>query len=525
VEQNTDGYKLNRQIGAGLAGPLWSADSPSGEKVAIRRFASAAPQGSEDWLAARGHFLQAARQAATLKQARVAQVLEVIDEGSEAWAVMEFLPGETLAAVIAKERIPPQQANFMLRLMALTLDHAHQSGVVHGDFKPSNIFVGEKRSIRITDFAISPRARRNLRGAMPSAWVHGYLSPEHLLAPATIGPRSDQYALAAIAYHLYTGHAPFEQPGGDAGPAILRGILPPASSLNRSLSPGIDAVISRAMARDPGQRYSSCTALIEELETGMAPVAPPVTEKKQSSSAKLLYAGMGSLALALIAAAMLLRSGTKQEPAKTVTIPGTQLATAPPPTAPTNPPKEAQQQKRSPMSPQSGNSSRPPGPSGNTVIRERAAVPARANPVERSQESARTVVLPKTIPVNQTPLSPAPSAQVPIPIYGPDVPKGLSLVAYSRQKTIGSGISFSQKDPTLGEMGAGDLKVEVRANGPLGKGVLSIEWQIDGTVAWATQVRPGGTYEYRNEPSPGTYKITLRQDVSKVAEYTFRITP
>lgn len=535
-----DGYKLIRQIGTGLAGPLWLADSPSGSRVAIRRFASAAPQGSDEWLAARAHFLQSARQAATLKQPRVARVLEIIDEGSEAWVVSEFLTDEPLSTLLNREKLSPEQANFMLRAMAVTLDYVHQSGVVHGDLKPSNIFVGDKRSIRLTDFAISPRARRNLRGPMPAAWVHGYLSPEHLLAPATIGPKSDQYALAAIAWHLYTGQTPFGQSGADPSHAILQGLLTPASSVNRSLPRGLDAAISRALARDPAHRYPSCTALVEELEAAVTPVSDPAFERKESSP-KAMYAGIASLVLALVIAAFLLRPS-----AKTTTLAKVQTPPVTAPAAQTVPvsPAAGAEPKTTAKSPKKDPPKPKPFPDGNGA--QAPAAPVRSESVGRSDDASasrppkqvagsgspsgslaslgialggRPAVVPAAGPQGQRVADP------PIPIYGPDVPKGFSLVVYSRRNLVGQGISFALKDPSLGEMGAGDLRAEVRANGPVGKGTLSLEWELDGTPMSASLVKPGAVYEYRNEPSPGTYKVILRQDANKVAEYTFRITP
>ena len=190
VEQSD--YKLIRNLGSGLAGEVWLAEGPSG-RVAMRRFRSTAIQGSEDWIADRSHFLQAGRQSLTLRNPRIVSVLDVIDEGADGWVAAEFVPDETLDALLLREKLPVEQTTYLLRLIALTLDFAHRSGVPHGDLKPSNIFVDEKRTVRLTDFAISPRARRNPRGAMDPAWVHPYLSPEHFIAPVSIGARSDQY--------------------------------------------------------------------------------------------------------------------------------------------------------------------------------------------------------------------------------------------------------------------------------------------------------------------------------------------
>src|ERR1700733_2813487 len=147
-------YKLIRNLGSGLAGEVWLADGPSG-RVAMRRFGSTAVQGSEDWLADRSRFLQAGRQSLTLRNPRIVSVLDVIDERANEWIAAEFVQDETLDALLQREKLPVEQISYMLRSIALALDYAHASGVPHGDLKPSNIFVGEKRNVRVTDFAIS----------------------------------------------------------------------------------------------------------------------------------------------------------------------------------------------------------------------------------------------------------------------------------------------------------------------------------------------------------------------------------
>jgi serine/threonine-protein kinase len=509
----------------------------------MRRFGSTAVQGSEEWIADRSYFLQAGRQSLTLRNPRIVSVLDVIEERANVWVAAEFVQDETLDAVLQREKLSAEQTSYMLRLMALALDYAHASGVPHGDLKPSNIFVGEKRTIRLTDFAISPRARRSPQGAMDPAWVHPYLSPEHFIAPASIGARSDQYSLAAIAYRMYTGKAPFAAPGGNPSPAILRGQVATPSTVNRNLPAGIDIPILRALSRDPAQRYSSCIEFVEQLEASLVPTAPlPVAAG--GSSPKLMYAGLGSLVVALGIAAALMLSGksASKEVKKLDQTATTQISVVtPPPVAPS--PKTAALQKTPPAI------STKPSP----IPRTQAVPPAQRNPPTETVAASERPVAPQpvqsapNIPISSQNIkkianavqpaltgvsvrvqsAPPPTREVVLP-PPVDAHPGYSLKVFSRDEAkhpIENGLSFAFRDPELGEMGVGDLKAHVVLNGPPpGKGPLTIEWKVDGTTMDGHLVNPNTISEFGNEPIPGAYRVVLRQGANTVAEYTFRIT-
>jgi serine/threonine protein kinase len=542
--EQADGYRLIRQIGNGLSGPVWTADGPT-VRVALRQFVSHAVQGSEDWVGDRAHFLQSGRAGLNLKTPKVVQVLEAIDDGADAWIAMEFIQDETLDSLLSKDRVPVERATYMLRVAAVTLDHAHRSGVVHGDLKPSNIFVGSDSSVKISDFAISPRAKRNRRGTMSSDWVHPYLSPEHLLSPATIGPKSDQYALAAIAYFMYTGQAPFARGADDPGPAILRGDLPLASSVNRSLPRGMDLPLLKALSRDPGQRYESCMQLIEALAAGLLPVASSPTSEKRRSAPAIMYAGIGSLVLALIVAGVLLRgrsqSGIQVKNAAAVVTRSTDA-----PAAVSQVGEAANTARQTGQRGSSGKADSAPARNTQSA-REPAAIQyTKPHPLAfpgSGTSQTEAIQRPQREPRYDPPAPVEPNARpaaVSIPVAplrsaAPDTslvmanlegaPKGFSLAVYSRSKPVGNGISFGFRDPVLGELGAGDLTARVLLNGPAGKGRLSLEWSIEGTPMNARFVNANSVVAYQNEPTPGTYKVTLRQDAKTVAEHTFRIIP
>lgn len=523
----SDGYKLIRQVGAGVAGPVWMADGPAG-RVAMRRFASPAPPGSDEWVADRAHFLQAGRQCLAFRHPRVVPIHDVIDDSDDAWISSDFVEDETLESILKHERLSTAQTNRILRSVAQVLDNAHRSGIVHGDLKPSRILVGDKKSVRLTDFAISPRARRSPRADFMASWVHPYLTPEHLIAPGTIGPRSDVYALAAIAYYMYSGKPPFSS-SGDIRAAILRGQLDLPATVSRALSSGLEAPLRKAMSRDPSQRFADCSELIGALEAGMGP-AGQLPDEKGGSSAKLIYAGIGSLIFAMVVAgALLFRAPRKAEVAAVVrpAAPSGPVV----PTASTGDLKAVKLKK-----------TRGGGQDAVAAIDRRPVAPAgKANPFppaatrEVTRETRVATVIDPPKPRNGTPQSTQvmtpgrPEIRVPPDVYT-QKPPGYSLEVYSRKANdpkhlIVKGLSFKYLDPDLGEMSRGDLKAMVFLNGPPpGKGhLLSIVWRIDGRPVDVQAVSPNTVAELDSEPVRGSYDVMLLLDKDQVADYTFRI--
>jgi len=530
-------YKLIRQVGAGISGAVWMADGPAGQ-VAMRQFASPAQPGSEEWLADRAHFLQAARQGLTFRSPRVVPVLDVIDDSDDAWVASEFVEDDTVESLLSHERLSVAQANRILRGAALALDQAHKSGIVHGDLRPSNIFVG-KKSVRVSDFAFSPRARRSPRTEWSPDWIHPFIAPEHLIAPGTIGPRSDVYALAAIGYYMYTGKLPFSS-SGDVRAAILRGQLDSPATVSRVLQGGLEVPLRKAMSRDPGLRFANCSEMIGALEAGAGSVGSVSEEEEKGGAAnKLIYVGIGSLILAMAVATFLL---FHHPAANTETAAKVVPAAASGPIAPTGQApvaadlKSAKKTKapvakvldsdqplaRSQSQAETSNGSRHdpfPKPEPKTVAPpQKQTIPSASSVFQQ----AGNLLQPKPTR-EETPVSPE--------VYTKQQ-KGYSLLVYSRKVNdpkhlIGKGISFKFLDPELGEMASGDLKAMVLLNGvpPPGKNQhLSVVWKVDGTPMDAHFVSPNTVTEFGSEPIAGTYDVMLMLDKDLVAEYTFRIT-
>jgi serine/threonine-protein kinase len=497
---NSEEYRIVRQVGNGLTGPIFLAEAASGP-VAIRKFRSRAEAGSEDSSEDLKHFLRGGRQAALLHHPRIVETLEVIDEGAQAYIASEFVEAETCETVLARESLPPEQANYVLRLVAIALDYAHQNEITHGDLKPSNIFMLPMRAVKIGDFAISPRARRHA-GPLPADLTHPYLSPEHLSAPQTIGPRSDQYALAAIAWRFYTGR-------------------PPSPNFRQTHDPiptAVEAVLLRALSRDPGDRYDSCLQFVDALDAGLVAVPAAAPEKKAS---RLIYAAAGGLALLLLVALILsARSRIESVPTGTIRTETTRTETTG---------TESAKAQAAPNIPVSASKTGIPGSAATgqaSYTKPKPTETGSSRELAQEKAPAQTYDTAPTVPVSTKPpvetarLSPRPES---IP-SSPQVAK-TELVLRSRERKIEPGTNIPYRDPELGEMALGDLSAVVQTTGPAMKGKLTLEWSLDDIPMGAPQiVIPNKPMPYGNEPTPGQYKIILKLNGAALSTSTFRIT-
>lgn len=484
-------YRLVRRIGWGIGGPVWVADGPLGQ-VAIRQLPSEGVLAGD-----RERFLHAGQQQMTLTDPAIVPTLQVIDTPDETAVVMQYLPVETLKSELLRRRFTPEESNALMRRVALALDFAHSRGVVHGDLKPSNIFLLPNQEVMVGDFAISPNARRDPLQPMTSNLVHPYLSPEHFNFPMLLEARSDQYSLAVIAYEMYTGRLPFD-PAGAALTAPGAEAMAP-SQVNPQIPPVVDSRLLKALSRNPAQRFNSCIEFISDLSAYLNAAPDTRAEKRVIRPIFLWAAGL----LAIIAAFLLLRPGKKADPPAVVAQAAPAEAT--PITAPVSKGKKKQPPAVPPRTSNSG------------------------NPI-----AVRNVVKPDPLPLAPKGFSPSnPAPRPPALTRGAAEPapanaaRTFTLDVLSRTQRIPKGGSFAIGDAHLGELGHGDLKALVRIQGPaLPPNKLTIEWSVNGVVTdRQKRITPSELVDYENEPTLGAYKVTVRLEGQSVAEFSFQITP
>ncbi|MCS6816603.1 MAG: protein kinase [Blastocatellia bacterium] len=265
-------YRIEAKIGQGGMGSVYRARHlGTGKVVALKVLLedlAAYPSFVE-------RFLHEARAAAYVMHPHAINIIDCGREEEIVYLLMEYLEGETLAEVLKREGpFSPQRAARILRQICSAVAEAHAQGIIHRDLKPANIILqqvaGEKDYVKVLDFGIAKVLDEQKRGALPisrSVFVGTpeYASPEQCNAKSpTVA--SDIYSLGVILYEMLAGRPPFE---GDPMDVMLKHVHeepPPLRVLRPELSPEMEAVVLRALHKDPAARPQSAWELAEEFE-------------------------------------------------------------------------------------------------------------------------------------------------------------------------------------------------------------------------------------------------------------------
>lgn len=218
----------------------------------------------------RERFLREARSIARLNHPNIVGVYQFAQEENLYFIAMAYLDGRDLREIIKesideKKPMPVDEMLKVLRDIASGLDYAHKNDIIHRDVKPSNIIVTTEGNAILTDFGLALNAVEGTIGNTFGS-VH-YIAPEQAISSAQAVPQSDQYSLAVIVYELLAGQVPFDD--ASAMSVALKHISdppPPIRDLNPNVSAELEAVVMRALDKEPNGRYVTVTDFINELE-------------------------------------------------------------------------------------------------------------------------------------------------------------------------------------------------------------------------------------------------------------------
>jgi eukaryotic-like serine/threonine-protein kinase len=203
-------------------------------------------------------FRREAQAAAGLNHPGIVAVFDTGADGDLHYIVMELVEGTTLGGILREGPVPFDRALEIAEDVCSALGVAHANGLVHRDVKPGNIMVTPSGSVKVMDFGIARAVSADtLTHTAALLGTATYLSPEQA-SGAPVDSRSDVYSLGVVLYELLAGHPPFsaESPVALALKHVRESPAPP-SSLNAALGPEVDAVVLRAMAKDPAHRFAS----------------------------------------------------------------------------------------------------------------------------------------------------------------------------------------------------------------------------------------------------------------------------
>ena len=262
-------YEIVSAIGAGGMGEVYRArDSQLDREIALKVL----PEGALAEAKARRRFRKEAHALSRLAHPHVATLHDFESFEGVDFLVMELVPGPSLEDLLGRGALPEKEVVRLGVQIARGLVAAHEQGVVHRDLKPSNIRLTPDGLVKILDFGLA-HVERPTEASVTTESAAGtvagtppYMSPEQILGKE-VDARTDVYGAGVVLYQMATGRRPF---GDRSGPRLVAAILsepPPAPrDVSAALSPGLEAVILKAIDKDPGLRYQTTRELLVDLE-------------------------------------------------------------------------------------------------------------------------------------------------------------------------------------------------------------------------------------------------------------------
>ena len=262
-------YRVVAPLGQGGMASVYKAFQPAVNRYVALKVLS--PYFTSD-----PQFAQRFRhEAALVAQLQHPHILPVFDFGESegyAYLAMPFIDAGTLANTLTGRPIPFDVVERVIRQVGDALDYAHSKGIVHRDLKPANVLLDERGNCLLADFGIA-RISEGATRLTVTGTIMGtpeYMSPEQA-SGETAGPASDIYSLGIVLYEMVTGRVPFR---ADTPIAVaikhVTAALPPPRASNASLTPAVEAVVLKALARAPADRFSSAADMSASLTAALA---------------------------------------------------------------------------------------------------------------------------------------------------------------------------------------------------------------------------------------------------------------
>lgn len=265
-------YVIQGELGRGAMGVVYRAQDPAiGRTLAIKTIRIGQFSDQREIQHVRDRMVREAQAAGILSHSNIVTIYDIQEDAGTVYIFMEYVEGDTLEKVLlADTPVEPKLILRIARQSAEALDYAHARGIVHRDIKPANIMVHRDGTAKIADFGIARMQSQSMTQTGQILGTPNYMPPEQIAGKVVDG-RADQYSLAVMLYEVFTGEKPFI---ADSLPTLLFKVVSeapiPAPRLNPTLSPQIDDVLQRALAKNPNDRYPTCGEFIRSLEQACA---------------------------------------------------------------------------------------------------------------------------------------------------------------------------------------------------------------------------------------------------------------
>ncbi|MFJ2739606.1 protein kinase [Streptomyces sp. NPDC087440] len=295
-------YQLRDLLGeGGMASVYLAYDAALDRQVAIKTLHT--ELGRE--AAFRERFRREAQAVAKLSHTNIVSVFDTGEDdlgGAQMpYIVMEYVEGQPLGSVLNHDvqqygAMPADKALKITADVLAALDASHDMGLVHRDIKPGNVMMTKRGVVKVMDFGIARAMQSGVTSMTQTGMVVGtpqYLSPEQALGRG-VDARSDLYSVGIMLFQLLTGRIPFD---ADSALAIAYAHVQeepvPPSSINRTLPPAVDALVARALKKNPNERFPSAAAMADECHRVLASLQPGAAPSIVPGSGPVQGAGSG----------------------------------------------------------------------------------------------------------------------------------------------------------------------------------------------------------------------------------------
>jgi eukaryotic-like serine/threonine-protein kinase len=400
-KQRIGDYEVIEQLGRGGMGSVYRVRSLISDRVEAMKVLLPDFVGRQD-LAAR--FEREIKVLAALDHPNIAQLRTALKLDNQLVMIMEFVEGQSLAERVKQGPIPTSEALAYIDQVLDALTYAHAQGVIHRDIKPANMMLTPEGVVKLTDFGVA--RSRNYEALTATGTTTGslaYMSPEQINGGA-VDARSDLYSLGISLYEMVTGRRPFRANSDfEMMSAQLKEQPRPPIELRSDLSPQLNEIILRALAKNPIERFQSAsefrTALLgvrqaTATEAAASPLAPTVVserrpplpqavaqpQKKGVHPGWYVASGGALVIVAMVATGVYLRKAAA-EPGREITLPQALDAPSDSPVAPPSLPSAPEPTSSTPTS------SSVPTTADSTPTNEPGSPPSADNTTSRQSSS------------------------------------------------------------------------------------------------------------------------------------------
>ena len=292
-------YLIQRLLGEGAMGSVYQAHDPVIDRdVAIKTIHGHLLQGDKgEQLRAR--FVQEAKAAGRCIHPHIVALFDYGEAEGTPYLAMEFVRGRTLRQVLdTTTGFSPESAARIVVQVLDALAFAHEYGIVHRDMKPANVMLLDSGRVKVMDFGVARLDASDLTQTGMVVGTAGYMAPEQITGQP-VGPRTDLFAVGALLHELLTGERAFHGRGATAVAYQVMNEWPaPVSQINPRVPASLDAVVQRALAKKPDERFASAAAFARALATAVGAATPQTQAEGGAETTVALTSALADAAAA-----------------------------------------------------------------------------------------------------------------------------------------------------------------------------------------------------------------------------------